>query len=452
MASKERSCLNIPNSFTVCIHTGFEKENKHKAVFCGVKENLMTQREEVVLDFEDNNGRSNSKDENLASKGVVVNGQSDKLHQDLQEKRRGSESIRKRKQDQQKNEEIHLQTSHSQESVVRSSSNNSTPRYSWKSSISRTKSRLIDPPEESCANSESSEQKAAENDDSVEDMPEIYKKMRFSAFSLLQWLCLALIIVALLSNIWISCLQKLKLCGLPLWEWETMILVILCGRLLSGWVIKLIVFFVERNFILRKRVLYFVYGLKHSVKNCVWLGLVLLVWHFLLVNAVKKKVNDRILSCVTKVVVCLFIGTLLWLLKTILVKVFALHFHVKTFFERIREALFSQYVIETLSCDRLREEEEGEDRSVGRVLCNKKKKQDEEMSIEQLHRLNKRNISAWNMKRMINIVMHGSFTTLDERILCSDVEDEPLLQLRSENQAKIAAQKIFHNVAQPGSQ
>ncbi|XP_017434322.1 mechanosensitive ion channel protein 6 [Vigna angularis] len=414
----------------------------------------MTQREEVVLDFEDNNGRSNSKDENSASKGVV-NGQSDKLRQDLQEKRRGSESTRKKKQDQQKTEESHLQTSHSQESVVRSSSNNSTPRYSWKSSISRTKSRLIDPPEESCPNSESSEQKAAENDDSVEDMPEIYKKTRFSAFSLLQWLCLALIIVALLSNIWISCLQKLKLCGLPLWEWETMILVILCGRLLSGWIIKLIVFFVERNFILRKRVLYFVYGLKHSVKNCVWLGLVLLVWHFLLVNAVKKKVNDRILSCVTKVVVCLFIGTLLWLLKTILVKVFALHFHVKTFFERIREALFSQYVIETLSCDRLREEEEeeeGEDRSVGRVLCNKKKKQDEEMSIEQLRRLNKRNISAWNMKRMINIVMHGSFTTLDERILCSDVEDEPLLQLRTENQAKIAAQKIFHSVAQPGSQ
>ncbi|XP_047152365.1 mechanosensitive ion channel protein 6-like [Vigna umbellata] len=413
----------------------------------------MTQREEVVLDFEDNNGRSNSKDENSASKGVV-NGQSDKLRQDLQEKRRGSESTRKKKQDQQKTEESHLQTSHSQESVVRSSSNNSTPRCSWKSSISRTKSRLIDPPEESCANSESSEQKAAENDDSVEDMPEIYKKTRFSAFSLLQWLCLALIIVALLSNIWISCLQKLKLCGFPLWEWETMILVILCGRLLSGWIIKLIVFFVERNFILRKRVLYFVYGLKHSVKNCVWLGLVLLVWHFLLVNAVKKKVNYRILSCVTKVVVCLFIVTLLWLLKTILVKVFALHFHVKTFFERIREALFSQYVIETLSCDRLREEEEeeGEDRSVGRVLCNKKKKQDDKMSIEQLRRLNKRNISAWNMKRMINIVMHGSFTTLDERILCSDVEDEPLLQLRTENQAKIAAQKIFHNVAQPGSQ
>jgi len=99
-------------------------------------------------------------------------------------------------------------------------------------------------------------------------------------------------------------------------------------------------------------------------------------------------------------------------------------------------------VIETLSCDPLREEEEGEDRSVGRVLCNKKK-QDEEMSIEQLHRLNKKNILAWNMKRIINIVIQGVFiTTLDERISCSDVEDKPLLQLRSEYQAKIATQKI----------
>ncbi|CAJ1973163.1 unnamed protein product [Sphenostylis stenocarpa] len=416
-------------------------------LICGIRENLMNQREEVVLDFQGNYGRSNSKEENLASK-AIVNRPSDKL-QDSQENPKGSESTKKRKQDQHENH--HLQTSYSEENVVRSTSNISTPRYSWKSSIRRTKSRLIDPPEESYTNSESGEQKLPENYESVEDMPEIYKKTRLSAFSILQWLCLASIIVALLSNLWISCLQKLKLCGLPLWEWETMILVLICGRLLAGWIIKLIVFFVERNFILRKRVLYFVYGLRNSVKNCVWLGLVLLVWHFILVKAVEKKVNDRILSYVTKVVVCLFVGTVMWLLKTILVKVFALHFHVKTFFERVREALFSQYVIETLSCDRLREEDGGEDRSVGRVLCSNKK-QDEEMSIEQLHRLNKRNISAWNMKRMINIVMHGAFTTLDERISCSDIEDEPLLQLRSECQAKIAAQKIFQNVVQPGSQ
>ncbi|RDX70227.1 Mechanosensitive ion channel protein 8, partial [Mucuna pruriens] len=410
----------------------------------------MAQREEVVVDFEGNYGRSNGIEENSASK-ASDNSPSNKL-QDMQEKPKGSsESAQKRKQDQ----ENRNQSSYSEENVVRSISNNSTPRYSWRSSISRTKSRLIDLPEESCANSVSGREKVAENDfdvDNVEDMPESYKTTRFSAFSLLQWLCLASIVVALVSNLWISCLQKLKLCGLPLWEWETMILVLICGRLLSGWVIKVIVFFVERNFILRKRVLYFVYGLKNSVKNCVWLGLVLVVWHFILVNAVEKKVNDRILSYVTKVLVCPFVGTLIWLLKTILVKVLALHFHVKTFFERIREALFSQYVIETLSCNQLTEEEV-EDRSVGRALRNYSKKQDEEMSIEQLHKLNQINISAWNMKRMINIIMHGAlFTTLDERILCSDIEDEPLLQITSECQAKVAAQKIFHNVAQPGSQ
>ncbi|TKY75292.1 Mechanosensitive ion channel protein 8 [Spatholobus suberectus] len=415
----------------------------------------MAQGEEVVVDFEGNYGRSNNKEKNLEPK-ASGSSPSDKL-QDMQEKAKGSESVQKRKQGQQQNQENHHRSSYSGESVARSTSHNSTPRYSWTSPISRTKSRLIDPPEESCANSESGGQNVPENDgnddfgvDNVEDMPEIYKRTRFSAFSLLQWLCLASIAVALLSNLWISCFQRLKLCGLPLWQWETLILVLICGRLLSGWVIKVIVFFVERNFILRKRVLYFVYGLKNSVKNCFWLGLVLLAWHFILVNAVQKKVNDRILSYVTKVLVCLLIGTLIRLLKTILVKVFALHFHVKSFFERIREALFSQYVIETLSRNRLTEEE-GEDRSVGRALRNNKK-QDGEMSIKELHKLNRRNISAWNMKRMINIIMHGAFTTLDERILCSDIEDEPLLQIRSERQAKVAAQKIFQNVAQPGSQ
>jgi hypothetical protein len=46
---------------------------------------------------------------------------------------------------------------------------------------------------------------------------------------------------------------------------------------------------------------------------------------------------------------CLFIGTVIWLLETLLVKALASSFHVNAFFDRIQEALFNQYVIETLS-------------------------------------------------------------------------------------------------------
>lgn len=51
----------------------------------------------------------------------------------------------------------------------------------------------------------------------------------------------------------------------------------------------------------------------------------------------------------TKTLVCFLVGTSVWLLKTLLVKVLALSFHVNNFFERIPEALINQYVIETLS-------------------------------------------------------------------------------------------------------
>jgi hypothetical protein len=63
--------------------------------------------------------------------------------------------------------------------------------------------------------------------------------------------------------------------GLHLWKWELLVFVLICGRLVSGWVIRIAVFGVERNFLLQKRVLYFVYGVRSAVQNALWLGLVL---------------------------------------------------------------------------------------------------------------------------------------------------------------------------------
>lgn len=58
------------------------------------------------------------------------------------------------------------------------------------------------------------------------------------------------------------------------------------------------------------------------------------------------------------------------------------------------------------------------------------------ITIDDLHKLNQKNISAWNMKRLMNIVRHGVMSTLDERILDSTGEDETKMQIRSECEAK----------------
>ncbi|CAK7351827.1 unnamed protein product [Dovyalis caffra] len=400
------------------------------------------------------------------------------------------------------------------------SSNSSFKR---KSSLlkERTKSRLMDPPPQPPEKSgrvivgRSGLLKSGflgkgsvvdeEEDDPLldEDIPDEYKKDKFDIWILLEWLSLIVIIAALVCSLAVPYLKDKNLWNLRLWKWEVLVLVLICGRLVSGWVIRIIVFFIERNFLLRKRVLYFVYGVRKAVQNCLWLGLVLIAWHYLFDKKVERETRSKTLRFVTKILVCLVLGTLLWLVKTLVVKVLASSFHVSTYFDRIQDSLFNQYVIETLSGPPLvemkRNEEEEERllaeveklrdagatvppglkattspsppqsaRVIGsgrfqksprigtprlsRTLSNKVDEGDEGITIDHLHKLNPKNVSAWNMKRLINIIRHGALSTLDEQIQNSNHGDEETAtKIRSEFEAKTAARKIFTNVARPGS-
>ncbi|CAK9187923.1 unnamed protein product [Ilex paraguariensis] len=387
-------------------------------------------------------------------------------------------------------------------------SSNSSFRQKSNLLSTKTKSRLMDPPEDQRSQrlmKSGMIGKGSELDEDdpflEEDIPEEYKKMRFSTLTVLQLVSLILIIAALVCSLTIPILRRKMIFDLELWKWEVLVLVLICGRLVSGWGIRVVVFFIERNFLLRKRVLYFVYGLRNAVQNCIWLGLVLIAWQCIFDKRVERVTNANILRYVTKIWICLLVGTLIWLLKTLLVKVLASSFHVSTFFDRIQESLFNQYVIETLSGPPLIEiqQEQEEEESVmaevqkfqnagvsvpadlranvfpksGKVIgggtprktpkastakspifsrvMSKKEKEEEGITIDHLHRLNQNNISAWNMKRLMNIVRKGVLSTLDEQLQDSTREDESTVQITSENQAKAAAKKIFCNVTKRGS-
>ncbi|KAL3639007.1 hypothetical protein CASFOL_016914 [Castilleja foliolosa] len=370
----------------------------------------------------------------------------------------------------------------------------------------RTKSRLLDPPDQRSQaqrmvnKSQFLGKRACEIDEDdpflEEDFPEEYKKMKLNALSILQILSLILIVTALVCTLTINILKRNKIFGLELWKWELMVLILISGRLVSGWAIHIIVFSVERNFILRKRVIYFVYGLRNAVQNCVWLTLVLIAWQCIFDKKVEKVTNRKILPYVSKIWVCLLVGTVCWLLKTLLVKVLASSFHVSTYFDRIQEALFNQYVIETLSGPPLveiQQEEEkvlievqklqsagatipadlkasifpksgrliggtprnwlmargGKSPRFSKMMSWKDDEQNNGITIDHLHRLNQKNVSAWNMKRLMNIVRNGLVSTRD--IQGSIGDDEVVVHITSEHQARAAAKKIFSNVANMGS-
>ncbi|PHU04750.1 Mechanosensitive ion channel protein 6 [Capsicum chinense] len=222
----------------------------------------------------------------------------------------------------------------------------------------------------------------------------------------------------------------------------------------------------------------------------------------------KVDTNNKFLGYINKLMICMLIGTMLWLVKTLMVKVLASSFHVSTFFDRIQESLFNQYVIETLSGPPLLEihrSQEEEDRTLAEVwkiqnmagaqlppelrppiaprysskgasanggqtptpkpsrtvsiaisgisgpLSKNQDEPNQGISIDHLHKLNPKNISAWNMKRLIKIVRYGVISTLDEQIHDTKKEDDSSTQIRSEYEAKLAARKIFRNVAKPRS-
>ncbi|KAF3321434.1 mechanosensitive ion channel protein 6-like protein [Carex littledalei] len=316
------------------------------------------------------------------------------------------------------------------------------------------------------------------------DIPDELMKKKFDTWTILQSLSLILIIAALVCSLVIPRLTRQTVRSLHLWKWVVLVLTLVCGRLISGWFVRVAVFLIKQNFVLRKKVLYFVYSVKSAVQNCLWFSLLLISWHYFFDQ---KTSHSRVLPYVSKTLLCLLVATVLCLMKTLLLKVLSASFHVSTYFDRIQEALFNQYVVETLSgppvCEDIQTMVEVQRlRKAGATMlsdhqattlpaknkCQNKcqigkgihlsrplsgNKREEGITIEQLHKMNQRNISAWNMKRLIRIVRYGALTTLDKRtpLIAAETEENSSTHILSEQEAKIAARKVFSNVAKPGA-
>ncbi|PPR84872.1 hypothetical protein GOBAR_AA35840 [Gossypium barbadense] len=106
----------------------------------------------------------------------------------------------------------------------------------------------------------------------------------------------------------------------------------------------------------------------------------------------------------------------------------------------------------TIGSGRILKSPRGRSPRLSRVLSSENgEKDDMGITIDHLHKLNHKNVSAWNMKRLMNIVRHGALSTLDEKIQDSTHEDEAGTHISNEREAKVATRKIFQNVAKPGS-
>ncbi|PON54855.1 Mechanosensitive ion channel [Parasponia andersonii] len=330
-----------------------------------------------------------------------------------------------------------------------------TPRETQKSAPITPRTPLIETP-------------GAEEDDDEEvyktaDLKvsqESSKSPKVKVTLLIEWISFICTVGFLVASLTVHRLQNKFIWGLELWKWCVLVMVIVCGRLFTEWLINVLVFLIERNFLLKKKVLYFVYGLKKSVQVFIWLGLILLAWGLLFNHGVKRsRKTTRILNYVTRALASFLIGAAIWLLKNLLVKLLASSFQCTRFFDRIQESIFHQYVLRTLSGPPLIEmaEKVGRTPSTGQLsFRNLKREKGEEkqmgkgevIDVEKLKKTKQERVSAWTMKALISVIRGSGLSTISNTLEDDEDEDE---QITSEWEAKAAAYRIFQNVAKHGS-
>lgn len=238
------------------------------------------------------------------------------------------------------------------------------------------------------------------------------------------------------------------------------------GRLVSGWLVAVTVFVIEQNFMLREKVLYFIYGLRKSIRNCIWLALVLFSYWTVVFDNVQKK-NHKFLNKVFQALVAVLVGAIIWLVKIVLVKMLASSFHVATYFDRMKESVFHHYILDTLSWPPM-EENEKEDtwqrlkgsksmpekwNKGGKAMMMETKKLEKlgsrRIDMEKLRKLSMESTaSAWSVKRLVNYVRSSGLSTISRSV---DVFGNAESEINSEWEARSCAQRIFKNVAKPGA-
>ncbi|XP_057964707.1 mechanosensitive ion channel protein 10-like isoform X1 [Malania oleifera] len=290
------------------------------------------------------------------------------------------------------------------------------------------------------------------------------KRRKFYWRVIIEWVMFVLITSFLLCSLTITSLKQQLKWGIEIWKWCLMVLVIFCGHIVSGWVVEFFVFIIERNFMLRENVLYFVHGLRRSFQNCMWLGLVLFAWAFMFNARLHKK--NKLLRKVFQALVAFLIGAIIWLVKIILVKVLASSFYVATYFDRMKESVFHHYILDTLfgspmdEATVLAEEEHRCQTLVGsksllgrwkeaRNAYKSKKYRSRRIDIEKLRRLSMESTtSAWSMKRLMSYVKSFGLSKISKTM---DDIGKAESEISSEWGAKNCAHKIFKNVAKPGA-
>lgn len=305
---------------------------------------------------------------------------------------------------------------------------------------------------------------------SDEDEDDVHKdeqkrKILKKPFVLIEWAAFGCIMALLICSLTVKQLQNHVIWDFKLWKWCVFLLVIVSCRLVTKSMIKALLFLIERNSSLRQKFMYYVHGLRIIIRVFVWLSLFLLVRILLFRHGVKRsKETTKILNYVTRVLASSLVGAALWCLKSLSVLLLAVSFQSKRFFNPIQETIFHQYLIQTLSGPPLMEINEQVRSEAFGMSAGKEKYV---IDVRKLKKIKRQKISAWTMKKLIDVARSSKLSVFSNQLEeCAEEEDDDedgeifknandksdeelqmYKSIKSEFEAKSAANYIFKNVA-----
>ncbi|KAG2311827.1 hypothetical protein Bca4012_026318 [Brassica carinata] len=304
------------------------------------------------------------------------------------------------------------------------------------------------------------------DEDETDEHEEIYKRVklhqvkrrRIRPLALLELLVFVAILCTLVVCLTNDSVKKHRIWGLEVWKWCVLVMVTISGMFVTNWFMHFVVFIIERNYLLRKKVLYFVHSLKKNVQIFIWFGLILVSWVFLFEDDDKRsRKAKKFLNAITWTLATLLIGSAIFLVKTYALKVLASKFNVRNFFERIQESVFHQYVLQTLSGPPLIEEAErvGRVPSTGHLSFTSNNGTVEEkkvLDMGKVHKMKQEKVSAWTMRVLIEAVGAPGLSTISHTLdESSNRKKKSDKEITNEMEAVAVAYDIFNNVAQPNS-
>lgn len=134
------------------------------------------------------------------------------------------------------------------------------------------------------------------------------------------------------------------------WRWVMMIGVLVPINHTGNLMVKMLVWAVEYIFVFQKKALYYLVGTKkylsRLIKGALVCGLFAAIFSG---QSNNNPTVHKIYIIIIKVLVCIFLWLVVDVIKTMMAKLMANHFHQETYFQRMQEALRKEYFLMALS-------------------------------------------------------------------------------------------------------